>query len=124
MNRLRQRVAKMWDRLNEVLASQQIETVIRVAVVLSIVLSLGASYWVTHLQSCQTDYATRNAAALRARDVAATQDRAAMDGLVTSISLAKSAADTRAALQAYIDARARSDKVRAENPLPVPERFC
>jgi sensor c-di-GMP phosphodiesterase-like protein len=113
---------KQWIRKH--LRNPAAEDAIRLAVVLSILLSIFSSYVVVHLQECQQQYSEANASALRARDKASRQDRTAMDMLVTSVSTSKTADDTRAALKAYLDTRAEADRVRAENPLPVPERFC
>jgi hypothetical protein len=124
MNMFRQRIAKVRQRVKEALTSETAETAIRLAVVLSIVLSLTSSFFVTRLQSCQQKYSEANAIALRARDAAAQQDRAAWDGLIIAVNTAQNGSDTRAALKAYIDTRAAADKIRAENPLPVPERIC
>lgn len=124
MNKYRQRIATVRQRVKEALTSETAETAIRLAVVLSIVLSLTSSFFVARFQVCQQKYSEANATALRARDAAAQQDRAAWDGLIISINVARNGSDTRAALQAYIDTRAQADKIRAENPLPVPERIC
>lgn len=58
--------------------------------------------------------------AQRARADAATTDREALDKLVTGVLAAQDRSASRAALQAYVDARADADKARADNPIPDP----
>lgn len=100
------------------------DNAIRVAVVLSIALSLFSNFYVNKLQTCQTNYSLTNAAALRARDVAAQTDRKAWDDMVGAVLSATTREESRGALESYVATRARADALRAQNPLPVPERFC
>lgn len=118
------RWAQIWLRLKSVLASDQAETVIRLLVVLSIILSLAASYETAKLQKCQTAYTEVNAAALKSRDAINAQDREAVDRMVLSVSTATSRVEVAAALKAYNETRAKADAERAKIPLPVPQNFC
>jgi hypothetical protein len=69
---------------------------------------------------CQAEVIDQLIVALNARTAAATQDRDAMDQLVEGAATARSAADTRAALDRYRTTRATADAARNRKPLPEP----
>jgi hypothetical protein len=105
------------ERVRNFLTTARFEAIMRLIVVLSITMSLVASYQVLKLNTCL-------AKSLQTRDAAAQADRAVTDKLMLAVSTAKSAADTRAALDEYLSTRARTDKERAAHPYPVPGSSC
>jgi hypothetical protein len=117
-------MGQLLRKAQDFLVSKMGETVLRLLVVLSIILSFVASYQVTRLYRCQAAYSEASAAALRARDRASFDDRKATDDMVTSILSSTTGAETLKALQEYVATRTRTDLERSQNPLPVPGNFC
>lgn len=110
-----------WDWLGRPAATRAISLLM-----LLYLLGLG---WLYRMQadivSCQASYAEASATATQARTLAAAEDRAVLDNLITSIATARSREDTRAALAAYQSTRAETDRRRDEHPLPaLPSTRC
>ena len=98
------------------LTTETFDAWMRVIVFISIALSLffsfqelATAHQVQSNTSCLKSYIAFN-------NAVAGQDRAVVDQLVTTISSAKSATDTRAALATYITQRHQNDRLRAANP--------
>ncbi len=93
------------------------------------VLYLGALGWLYKMQSdivaCQAAYAEAAAISTAARTQAATEDRVALDTLISAITAAQAPEQTRAALGEYQRVRRASDERRRANPLPAaPSTRC
>jgi hypothetical protein len=100
------------------------EVVIRIAVILSILLSLFASIRVYNLIDCQRKYTVANAVALQARDNASRVDQEATDKMVLAVSTATNSTQVSAALQEFLKTRRQAEEERARNPYPLPQNFC
>jgi len=74
----------------------------------------------TQYVQCQSEWNSFLHRALEARTNAGTEATAAMDDLINAITEAKSAEETREALNKYKAARANQLEKQRENPLPPP----
>lgn len=74
----------------------------------------------TQYVQCQSEWNSFLHRALEARTNASTEATEAMDALINAITEAKSADETRAALNKYRAARANQLQKQRENPLPPP----
>lgn len=76
-------------------------------------------------QECENDYASEVAAAVVARSAAAAEDRAILIELVKDITNSTSRQESATALQHFIAATNRNDKIREAQPFPdPPEEVC
>lgn len=74
---------------------------------------------------CQADWSQAYATSAAQRAQAADTDRRAVDDMVAAVLSARTAAESRAALLAYQQARADADRRRAANPAPaLPDEVC
>jgi hypothetical protein len=113
-----------WGRAKGWLSSPQLDGVIRAIVALSAFVTIYLSFQVQTTAGCLRDYIQSQAISAEASRAAATEDRHVVDDMVISISHAKSAAETRAALATYIEARRKNDALRAAHPPPSSVEVC
>lgn len=79
----------------------------------------------TKYVQCQSEWNSFLHRAIEARTNAGAEATAAMDELIDTVTQAKSADQTRAALAKYKEARANQIQKQLENPLPPPpEQVC
>lgn len=79
----------------------------------------------TQYVTCQSEWNSFLYRALEARTGASAEATEAMDELISAITQAKSADETRAALNKYKAARANQVEKQRENPLPPPpDQVC
>lgn len=92
---------------------------------LSLVVAVWSGVQSRAYVACQARWSQAYAASAQERTLAAEVDRQALDAMVAAVASATSAAQSRAALQRYQDARAAADAQRAEHPAPaLPDEVC
>jgi hypothetical protein len=113
-------------------ANRAISTVLLFVATVSLVMSFIATHHdretnkrLTTFVKCQAEWTSFLYKANQAGRNANANTQRAMDDLVNAVGEAKSAADTRAALERYKKARAEQNASLAANPLPPPpEAVC
>ncbi len=107
-------------RLRAWLSSRGMEDAVRIAVVASLGLSLAVALQQQQLVGCLVEYNDGVAKVNDARVGAGEEDRRELDRMLTTWLNARERGAALKALQDYVRARERADRVRAENPLPAP----
>lgn len=105
-------------RLKHWLDSRSADRTVKVLVIVSLLLASWATISQWQLVRCQAAYAQASNKSQAARAIAATEDREALDHLVSSV-----VKDPRAglgALRTYELVRAQADERRRSNPVPPP----
>src|SRR5262245_36654516 len=110
--------------------------VIWISIMVVVLVSLGFSWQASSAErhqndqlrsyvKCQADWNSFLFSALSQSRDANTKSTQALDDLINSITTAKSASDTRAALARYQQARAEQKSTLSKNPLPpAPDTIC
>jgi hypothetical protein len=103
-----------------VIRKSAVEWAVLAASVIALLLAGLSGYRSATYARCQAGVNEQLVKATNARAAAAEQDRDAMDQLVTDVSNAKTADDSRNALARYRQTRAKADQDRRDHPLPSP----